>query len=108
MLKLGLVYYNAEDYDNSMVYYKRVVNEFPGTQEAEDALLGLRNVYMDQNDADGFIRYTNQIGGFARVDERERDSLTFVSAERLYMGGDCERGLVQLEDRKSTRLNSSH
>ena len=98
MLQLGLVYYNAEDYDNSMVYYKRVVNEFPGTQEAEDALLGLRNVYMDQNDADGFIRYTNQIGGFARVDERERDSLTFVSAERLYMGGDCERGLVQLDN----------
>jgi TolA-binding protein len=98
MLQLGLVFYNSGDLDQSMVYYKRVVNEFPGTPEAEDALLGLRNVYMDQNDPDGYIRYTNQIGGFARVDDRQRDSLSYVAAERLYMAGNCEQSLIQLEN----------
>lgn len=98
MLQLGLVNYNIGDLNESMVYYKRVVNEFPGTPEAEDALLGIRNIYLDQNDADGYIRYTNQIGGFARVDERQQDSLTYVSAERLYMAGNCERALIQLNN----------
>lgn len=98
MLQLGLVYYNSGDLDQSMVFYKRVVNEFPGTPEAEDALLGIRNVYMDQNDPDGYIRYTNQIGGFARVDDRQRDSLSYVSAERLYMAGNCEQAVVQFEN----------
>ena len=98
MLQLGLVFYNTGDLDQSMVYYKRVVNEFPGTPEAEDALMGLRNVYMDQNDPNGYIRYTNEIGGFARIDERQRDSLTYVAAERLYMAGNCDQSLIQLEN----------
>ena len=98
MLQLGLVYYNAEQYDNSLVYYKRVVNEYPGTPEAEDALLGIRNIYMDQNNPDGYISYTNQIGGFARVDDRQRDSLSYSAAERLYMSGKSDQAIGRLEE----------
>lgn len=98
MLQLGLVYYNVGDLEESMTYYKRVVNEYPATPEAEDALLGIRNIYLDRNDADGYIRYTNQIGGFARVDDRQRDSLSYVSAERLYMAGNCAQAVNQLDN----------
>ncbi len=98
MLQLGLVYYNIGNLDESMVFYKRVVNEYPATPEAEDALLGLRNIYIDRNDADGYIRYTNQVGGFARVDDRQRDSLSYVSAERVYMAGNCSQAVPQLDN----------
>jgi TolA-binding protein len=97
MLQLGLVYYNNGDYENSKAFYKRVVNEFPGTQEAMDALVGLRNVYMDQNDLDGYLAFTNTLGSFAQVKEREKDSLVFVSAERIYMKGDCAAAVPRLE-----------
>lgn len=97
MLQLGLVFYNAGDLDQSMVYYKRVINEFPRTPEAEDALLGLRAIYLDRNDPNGFISYTNQIGGFARVDDRQRDSLNYIAAERQYMSGNCEQAMDQLD-----------
>lgn len=97
MLQLGLVYYNTGDLDESMAFYKRVVNEYPATPEAEDALLGIRNIYLDRNDTDGYIRYTNQIGGFAKVDDRQRDSLSYVSAERLYMAGNCAQAVTQLD-----------
>ncbi len=98
MLQLGLVYYNAEQYDNSMVYYKRVVNEYPGTPEAEDALMGIRSIYMDRNDPEGYISYTNQIGGFARVDDRQRDSLSYMAAERLYMAGNVKQSITRFEE----------
>jgi TolA-binding protein len=97
MLQLGLVYYNNGDYENSKAFYKRVVNEFPGTQEAMDALVGLRNVYMDENDLDGYLAFTNTLGSFAKVEEREKDSLFFVSAERIYMKGDCNAAVPKLE-----------
>ena len=97
MLQLGLVYYNNGDYENSKAFYKRVVSEFPGTQESMDALVGLRNVYMDQNDLDGYLSFTNTLGSFAKVEEREKDSLIFVSAERTYMKGDCASAVPRFE-----------
>lgn len=98
MLQLGLVYYNTGDLEQSMSFYKRVVNEFPATPEAETALVGIRNIYLDQNDPDGYIRYTNQIGGFARIDDHQRDSISFVAAERVYMAGNCEQAVTQLNN----------
>lgn len=97
MLQLGLVYYNNNELDNSLAFYKRVVNEFPGTQEAEDALLGIRNIYLDQNKLDDYVRYTENLGGYARLDVREQDSLTFVAAERFYMKGDCDHAIKHFE-----------
>lgn len=88
MLQLGLLYYNNGEYDNSMAFYKRVINEYPATPEAMDALAGLRNVYMERGDFDGYMTYTSTLGGFARVDMQERDSLMFVSAQRLYLRGE--------------------
>lgn len=102
MLQLGLVYYNTNELDNSLTFYKRVVNEYPGTQEAENALLGIRNIYLDRNNLDGYMRYTEQVGGFARLDVREQDSLTFVAAERFYMKNDCEHAVKHFKSYLST------
>lgn len=88
MLQLGLLYYNNGEYDNSMAFYKRVINEYPATPESMDALAGLRNVYMERGDFEGYMAYTATLGSFARVEMSERDSLMFVSAQRLYLKGE--------------------
>lgn len=85
MLQLGLLYYNRSDYDNSTAFYKRVVNEYPRTEDANEALAGLRNIYMDKSDYEGYVSYTNTLGEFGRLDNREQDSLLYVSAERVYL-----------------------
>ncbi len=97
MLQLGLVYYNNDELDRSLAFYKRVVNEFPGSPEAEDALLGIKNIYLDRNDADGYIDYTRQVGGFASIDKRQEDSLSYVTAEKLYMQDECLQAINQFE-----------
>ncbi|MBN2166197.1 MAG: tetratricopeptide repeat protein [Marinilabiliaceae bacterium] len=102
MLQLGLVYYNSNELENSMSFYKRVVNEYPGTQESEDALLGIKNIYMDQSNPEGYIKYTETLGTFAKLDIKEQDSLTFESAQRFYMNGDCLHAIAHFENYLTT------
>ncbi|MGM0375441.1 MAG: tetratricopeptide repeat protein [Bacteroidota bacterium] len=97
MLQLGLLYYNNDELDQSLAFYERVVNEFPGTPEAEDALLGIKNIYMDRNDSEGYIEYTREVGGFASIDERQEDSLSYATAEKLYMEDKCIQAINQFE-----------
>lgn len=90
MLQLGLLYFNSGEYEQSIAFYKRVIHEYPGTTDATEALAGLKNVYVDKGEVDQYLAYTQTLGGFARVDNREQDSLLYVSAERLYLKGSFE------------------
>lgn len=91
LVEMGLLSYNSSDYDKALEYYQRVVEDFPNTPEAKNALLGIKNIYVDRNNVEAYFAYTNKLGSFASVSEAERDSLTYLSGEKLYMSGDCEK-----------------
>ncbi len=88
LLQSGLVAYNQADYKQSLNYYKQVVEKYPKTQESHDALYGLRNSYVEMNQVDDYIDYTNKLGGDVTVSKSEQDSLLYTSAEKLYMNGE--------------------
>jgi TolA-binding protein len=91
LVNLGLIYYNTNRVQEAMNVYKRVIQDYPGTDEARGALSGLKNIYVDQNNVDGYFEYAGKLGSFAKVSEREQDSLSYISAENQYMSGDCEK-----------------
>lgn len=96
--QLGLVYYNSGDFDNSLQYFKRVVNEYPGTPESDEALAGIRNIYIDKGDLNGYYAYTKTLGNFVKIEVNEEDSLTYLSAEKSYMAGNCENAIRNFEN----------
>ena len=91
LVNLGLIWYNSGNSKEAMNVYKQVIRDYPGSDEARGALSGLKNVYVDQNNVDGYFEYAKGLGSFGRVSEREQDSLSYISAENLYMSGDCEK-----------------
>jgi TolA-binding protein len=91
LVKLGLTYYNTDRAQESLKIYKTVVSNYPGSEEAQSALKGIKNIYVDMNNIDAYFAYVNNLGEFAKVDLREQDSLSYITAEKLYMSGDCER-----------------
>ncbi|MBN2214076.1 MAG: tetratricopeptide repeat protein [Bacteroidales bacterium] len=91
LVNLGVIYYNTGRPQEAMNVYKRVIQDYPGTDEARGALNGLKNVYVDQNNVDGYFEYARNLGSFAQVSTHEQDSLSYISAENQYMAGDCER-----------------
>ena len=71
-----------------MQAYKKVISDYPGSDEAKVALRDLKSVYVELNDVNGYASYANSIGGSVKLDVSEQDSLTISLAEKLYMKGD--------------------
>ncbi len=88
LLQIGLIHYNNGDYDKSLVRYKEVVENFPGTPEAQAALSGIRNCYVELNNINEYFAYARNLGTGVNVTVSEQDSLTFQAAERVYMAGE--------------------
>lgn len=89
-VQLGLLYFNDNQPEKSIAAYKQVINNYPGSDEAKVALQDLKSVYIDLNDINSFATYANSLGGNVRFEVTERDSLTYLAAEKLFMRGDNE------------------
>ncbi|MEW5847037.1 MAG: tetratricopeptide repeat protein [Bacteroidota bacterium] len=98
LVQIGLLYYNAGDLDNSLAYYKRVVENFPNSTEAKNALIGIRNIYIDKGDAATYFSYASKLGSMANISVTEKDSLSYMAAEKVYLSGNCEKSLLAFEE----------
>jgi len=96
LVQLGLAYYNINDYQTSISYYKQVIERSANSPETQAALSGLKNAYLEINDVDAYFAYTGKLGNKVQVSSSEQDSLTYRSAERLYMAKD-PKAASQLE-----------
>jgi len=65
-----------------------VAENYGGTQEAQAALMGIKNCYIELNDVDAYFAYANNLGTGAVVTTSEQDSLSWILAERQFMAND--------------------
>jgi TolA-binding protein len=96
LLQLGLIFYNQGKYNQSLTFYKKVASEFPQSREASAALMGIKNNYVELNQVEEYVTYSQQLGGTAQVTTSEQDSLMYNAAEKLFMAKDS-RAKSQLE-----------
>ncbi len=89
MLQLGLINYNNGEFRQALKQYKEVVEKYPGTPEAQAALLGIKNSYIELNNVDEYFSYARKLGSGANVTASEQDSILYMAAERLYMANDA-------------------
>lgn len=88
LMKTGLVYYNTNDNTRALETFKKIVEDYPGTHEAHESLANIRNIYVDLNRVDDYIKYSRNLP-FAQVTDRDQDSLIFIAAMNRYMENDC-------------------
>jgi len=87
LLQLGLLYYAQTNNSMALDNFKLVIGRYPGTPEAVEALIAMKNVYVDMNKVDEYFTYVKEQGSLGDVSYNEKDSLTYLSAEKVYMGG---------------------
>lgn len=98
LLQLGQLNYNARNYPKAIDAYKEVVLKYPQSEEKKSAFTGLKNVYVDMNQVNEYFAFAESFKGGGVILNSEKDSLSYISAERLYMSGETERGITALSD----------
>lgn len=97
LIKMGFAYYNNKQYDQTIKTLKQVVNKYPASLEAKEAMNALQNVYMDIGKVDEYFAFAKGLD-FIQVSTSDEDSLTFVTGENYYMANDCDKTISSLKN----------
>jgi len=89
LVTIGLVQYNQDANDAALETFKKVVNEYSVTDEAQQALAAIKNIYMDKSDADGYLAYANTTN-IGNLSVAEQDNLTFQAVNNRFTNGETQ------------------
>ena len=97
MADLGAIYYNKHMLDLALDTYKDIIARYPQSDEASVANDMVKTIYIEKNDPDSYVEYANtEVPGII-ITPDEQDSITYVSAKRLYIEEDYEESLKAFE-----------
>lgn len=92
LLRIGLILFNEQKDAEALAVFKQVVSDFPGSAESREALVNIRNVYVDMDRIEEFFVYVKEQSGTG-ISESEQDSLTYIAAQNKYMSNDCQSSI---------------
>lgn len=67
--------------DEAIASYKKVIELYPGSEEAQSALKGLKAIFISNNTVSNYLNYTAGLRGIVRIETGEEDSLAYQVAE---------------------------
>lgn len=88
--KLGLIAYNQDQYDEALSWYKKVVDTYPNTPAANEAMMVIKDIYIDKGDANAFIKYASQ-NSSSNLTASAQDSIIYLTAETQFQKGNIKQ-----------------
>lgn len=85
-LKLGVSNFNLDKNQEALTHFVYVVKEYPSSQEAEESIEYVRNIYIEMQKPNDFIGFMKQYG--KPLTYSEADSLTYRSAQLRFEAKD--------------------
>ncbi len=92
-LKLGLIAYNKGDMNAAISHYKTIFQNNPSSKEAESALLGLQEIYInDLGKSEEYVAFVSSIPGY-KITDSAADSLAYMVGALRYNEGEYEKAV---------------
>jgi tetratricopeptide (TPR) repeat protein len=95
-LKLGVANFNMEKNQESLNYFKKLVSNYPNSQESSEAIEYIRTLFVARQQAGDYVSFMKQNG--IDVSVNEADSLSYKSATLRFEAKDfvaAQRGFIQ-------------
>lgn len=87
-LKLGLIFFNLDNDNEALQQYQWVLSKYPKTAEGAEALNGVKEIYTNKGDAQGYLNFVKDLPN-VNVSNAVKDSVVYLAAETKYSKGDC-------------------
>ncbi len=81
-LKMGTAYYNLNNNAEALKQFKILVDKYPNSPEAEDALDNVKTIYIEDGKPDEYAVFMRDAGRPLSVSTE--DSLTYAAADKQY------------------------
>ena len=81
-LKMGTAYYNLNNNTEALKQFKTLIDKYPNSPEAEDALDNVKTIYIEDGKPDEYAVFMRDAGRPLSVSTE--DSLTYAAAEKQY------------------------
>lgn len=94
LLRQGLVYYNTNDNQKALSKLKKVAEQYPNTEEANQSVATVRLIYIDLGSVDEYATWVKTLD-YINVTDSELDDTTYLAAEKQYLDNNSNKAIKQ-------------
>ncbi len=95
-LKLGLTYYNADNNKEALSSYQTLIQKYPQSPEADEALGIIKDIYVEEGRPDEYVELMRKNG--KNVSVSQADSLSYAAAILKYENDDCSGAVASFSN----------
>ncbi|MCO5233867.1 MAG: tetratricopeptide repeat protein [Chitinophagales bacterium] len=104
--RVALIQYNQGNLDAALSSYKYVIQKFPKTPASQEALIAVKDIYIDKGDPNGYFDLMKQYPG-AMVSTSTQDSIVYQAAEAQFVKGNYELAIKGFDSYLNTYKNGA-
>ena len=94
-LRSGIAYYNLNNNKEALNQYTALIQHFPDSYEAEEALSNARVIYVEEGRTSEYVNFAKSLG--KEVSTSTEDSLAYAEAEVQFSNGNFNGALTKFE-----------
>lgn len=95
-LKLGLVYYNEQNYNKALQEYEQVLGNSPSSEDGKAAFSGIQDIAIATNDKNLVAKMAKKYPGW--LDQSDTERLNYEFAESQYAQGNYAAALERFNE----------
>ncbi|WP_290793088.1 tetratricopeptide repeat protein [Flavihumibacter sp. UBA7668] len=99
-LRAGIAQYNLGNNDEALKQYNALLEQYPNSTEAEDALDNARSIYVEEGRTSEYIGYARKMG--RDVSTSQQDSLAYAEAEVQLSNGNFTNAISRFDNYLNT------
>jgi tetratricopeptide (TPR) repeat protein len=95
LLQSGIAWYNLDKNEEALAQFKKLLQQYPNSEEADAALDNIRSIYVEMGKPQGYEEFVRSTG--KNISTSEADSLAYAAVELKLSTNDCTGALPLIQ-----------